>query len=248
MPRPPSPATRPLPGWVMWVGSAVVGFHLFAILIHVLAAPSGPWMMRFGPSQALGPQFTQAPNEQLTQSYLLPLKMTHTYHFATNRPEVMGVYFEVRLKDTQGKAIEPIRFPDGSANFWVRHRQGLLAQLLAADQPVQPRPGEVIPAPGQKAPTVTIWEPSDAGGVLRLRTVAERDIPANRPVERPSELSLVLARSYMRYLCRKHGAASAELIRHTRPAILSGIVFVDPLPPDTFEDLACSFGEHKVEK
>ena len=172
MPRPPSPATRPLPGWVMWVGSAVVGFHLFAILIHVLAAPSGPWMMRFGPSQALGPQFTQAPNEQLTQSYLLPLKMT----------------------------------------------------------------------------TVTIWEPSDAGGVLRLRTVAERDIPANRPVERPSELSLVLARSYMRYLCRKHGAASAELIRHTRPAILSGIVFVDPLPPDTFEDLACSFGEHKVEK
>lgn len=248
MPKAPPPSTRPLPGWLVLVGSVLVAFHFFAILMHVLAAPSGPWMTRFGPDTAVGPFFAQGPNERLRPYYLLPLKMTHTYHFATNRPEVMGVFFEVRLKDRQGKPMATMRFPDREANFWVRHRQAILAQSLAADVPVQPRPGEAIPAPGQKAPTVTIWEPVPDERMLRLETIPEHKIPRNRPVERPSELSLVLARSYARYVCRKYGAASAELVRRTRPAILSGIVLIEPLPPDVFEDLACNFGEHEVEK
>jgi hypothetical protein len=212
------------------------------VVVLVLAAPSGPWPTSFGSSMAAEPQFAQGISNATTRNYLMPLKMTHNYHFPSNRPAPPGVFFEVRLKDETGELLKTIRVPDENASFWVRHRQSLLAQALADDQPVQPRAGEVVAAPGKQVQTVDIWDTAE-NNTLRLRSVPEHLIPRERPVYRPSEWSLVLARSYARYLCRVHGAASAELIRHTREPVLPAVMFLEDPPAGTFDELVSSFGE-----
>ena len=233
---------RALPPWIVILGSAVVVFHLFAVVVLAVAAPSGPWPTAFGTSMALEPQFAQSISTVTTRQYLRPLKMTHNYHFPSNRPAPPGVFFEVRLKDETGELLKTIRVPDENASFWVRHRQSLLAQALADDQPVQPRAGEVVAAPGKQVQTVDIWDTAE-NNTLRLRSVPEHLIPRERPVFRPSEWSLVLARSYARYLCRVHGAASAELIRHTREPVMPAVMFLEDPPAGTFDELVSSFGE-----
>ena len=72
----------------------------------------------------------------------------------------------------------------------------------------------------------------------------EHLIPRDRPVFRPSEQSLLLARSYARYLCRTHGAATAELIRHTGEPITPAVMFTSGQPPAAaVNELISSFGE-----
>jgi hypothetical protein len=224
------------------LGSAAVAAHLFAVIVLVLAAPSGPWPTAFGASTAMEPQFARSLGEISTRHYLAPLKMTHNYHFTTNRPAAPEVYFEVRLKDETGNLLKTARVPDEGANFWARHRQFLLAQALGDDQPVEARPGEVIAAPHQQVRTVDVWMPG-ADRTLRLSPVPEHLIPRDRPVFRPSGWSLVLARSYVRHLCRVHGAASGELIRHSREPILPAVLFMEEPPAGAFEELVSNFGE-----
>jgi hypothetical protein len=231
-----------LPRWLSVTVSLVVAGHLSAILVLVLAAPSGPWPTAFGSSLAVGPTFALTAGNAATRYYLTPLKMTHNYHFMRNRPGLPGVFFEVRLKDAGGAVIRTVRCPDPNAPFWVRHRQSILAQGLADDQPVPARAGEVIPAPNQPVRTVQILDRVD-NHTLALKTVPEHLVPRDRQVYRPSDWSLILARSYMRYLCREHGAASAELIRHTRDPTLPAMLFLDNPPADTFQELITYFGE-----
>jgi len=120
----------PLPGWLMILGSAFVVFHLLAIGVLVLSAPSGPWLAPppFPPSQVEGPRFALGIAELTTAYYLRPLKMTHNYHFLGNRPDAPGVTFEVRLKDADGHVSETLHFPSPRANAWLRYRHTLLAQ------------------------------------------------------------------------------------------------------------------------
>jgi hypothetical protein len=235
----------PLPGWLVVLGSSFVGFHLLAIGVHVLAAPSGPWPSPFGPSQALGPRFATQVAELTTGYYLQPLKMTHNYHFPGNRPDTSAIYFEVRLKDAQGHLIENLRFPSPRANAWVRQRQAVLAQGLGDDEPVQPPPGEAIPAPGQKVETMKIWSP------VSPKQFVQRDVETylvpKTGASRPREWTVLLAHSYLRHLCRERGAASAELTRHSRQAILPSYLIMDA-PPETFDTLASTFEEYHREK
>jgi hypothetical protein len=228
------------------LGSAFVGFHMLAIGALVLSAPSGPWPTPFGPSQAIGPPFASKVAEVTTQYYLTPLKMTHNYHFLGNRPDGPGIEFEVRLKDEQGRLIESLRYPSPRANPWVRQRQMLLAQSLGDDEQVQAPPGEVIPAPGQPVETMRIWY-TVGPNQLVLRKVETHLVPKTG-ASRPREWSLILARSYMRHLCREHGAASAELVRYSRPAIMPGFLFMEEPPPGTFDTLASTFEEYHREK
>lgn len=250
---------RPLPTWVIGLGSAVILFHLALVTLLVLYASSGPWPLKvppFGESPATPPQFAQRAGSLATAFYLQPLKLTQNYHFRTNDPEVQGVYLEVRLKDAKKNLMKTLRFPDPEANFWVRHRQALLVQWLAMDLPIRPPQGDVIEAVGKDAPGVTIWSPEPGRPpdpkktLLRLEEVKIHKIPREREVMRPSELSLALARSYARYLCREHGAAQAELIRHTRYPIMPVVmVYANQLPPEadlppeTFHELISNFGE-----
>lgn len=235
-----------LPPWLVRAAGVALAGHLLAVAALALAAPSGPWPTPFGRDTAAGPAFAEAVSEVTTGRYLAPLKLSHNYHFAGNRPGLPGVYFEVRLKDAAGKPLRPVRIPDPGANFWVRHRQALLAQALADDRPLSPPGGEVVAAPRQRMRTVPIWD-RDADGTLRLRRVAEHLIPRDRTVYRPSEWSLVLANSYVRHLCRRHGASSGELIRHTREPILPAVLFLDEVPAGTFEGLISNFGEVSCE-
>lgn len=235
---------KPLPRWLLVSGSLVVLGHLGAIALLVLASPSGPWPTPFGASTAVGPAFALKAGNAVTEKYLTPLKMTHNYHFLRNRPAMAGVWFEVLLKNEEGKVVETVRYPDPQAPFWVRHRQSILANNLADDQPVEARPGEVIPAPNQPVRTVDILV-NVKERTLVLKTVPEHLVPRDRAVYRPSDWSMILARSTMRHLLRTHDAASAELVRHTREAVLPAMMFVNEPPADTFKELVTHFGEVK---
>jgi hypothetical protein len=241
MPQAPSEA-RPMPRWLAVVGSIVIAAHLVAIGCRALTAQSGPWVMQLGSSMARPPQFAMEIDELTTPSYLRPLRMTHNYHFLSNHPEQLGVSMEVVLKDDKGSVLKTLNFPDEKANFWLRHRQLVLARGLAEDQPVVPPQGESVAAPGKQAPSVEIWDAGE-GKMLQIRSVQEHLIPRNRPVFRPNDWARLLARSYARYLCREHGAASAEIIRHTKEPLLSGVLLEESAPNP--EELVATFGEMK---
>jgi hypothetical protein len=243
-------SSPPLPGAIVAVASAFVALHLFAIGIHVLAAPSGPWTTPFGPSPASGPVFAGRIDEAATSYYLRALQMTHNYHFASNRPDNPAIAFEVRLKDSDGRVIEILPFPSPKANSWVRYRQMILAQNLGDDETVQRPGGEVIPAPGKRMDKLKIWD-ATAPNNLVLRDVEVhllRDRPANIPISQPREWATLVARSYMRHLCREYGAASAELSRRSRQPVLPEILFAQEPPPGTFDTLVSTFEEYRRDK
>jgi hypothetical protein len=254
-----SSAVRPLPPWLIVAGSLVIAFHLFTLIILVLAAPSGPWPTEFGPSMALSPTFAQNISDSTTPGYLKPLKMTHNYHFESNRTEYPQVYFEVKLKDEKGKVIETQRIPDPQANWWVRHRQMLLCQWLGNDQQVPYPQGEAVPAPGEELPKKPIWEVIDDQRTLGIKQIDDlelRKVFQQRErggpmadVRRPSELSLVLARAYVRHLCFTHGAASGELLRYSKNVIPPAILLLPENEVARFKNegrynkLVSNFGE-----
>ena len=245
-PRPETP--QPLPRWLTTAASVALGFHLFALGILVLAAPSGPWPTPFGSSPALAPTFAGSINQVTTPWYLSPLHMTHNYHFVTNRTEMPSVFFEIILKDAKGKVTSKRKFPSDDKNPWVRFRERLLAQGLADDEPVMTPAGEVITAPGQKMETVTFWEMAGDGPGLKLITRPIHLVPRNRPVQRPREWSQILAKSYMRHWCEREGAASAELIRVSREPIFPGMMYNEDLSPNAFQELISNFGEYRHDR
>lgn len=228
------------PSFVMVVGSLAIAFHLGAVILHALAAPSGPWPSMDGPPMAGPPAFAQSLDESLSLVYLKPLKLMHNYHFVGNRPIAPGVSVEVKLKNVKGEVTTTVRWPDPAANAWVRFMQGLYVQGMVPDQPIAPLQGEEVPAPHQQPRMVSIWEGDPA---LRLSKVPEHLIPRNRQVYSPTDWSLVLAHACARYLCRTHGAASAEVIRHSREAISPAFLSMGPPPPMAFTDLIASFGD-----
>lgn len=232
----------PIPRSLAALASLAIVFHIGSILTNVLAAPSGPWPTPSGGEMASPPQLAQSINRELSPDYLQPLKLTHNYHFPSNMPGRPGVWFEVRLWDKSGRELKTLRFPDTAASAALWRRHSVLAQALADDRPVEPPTGELVAAPGRKVPAVPIWDLA-SNGELRLKTVPGHLVPRDRPVYRPSDWSLVLARSYVRHLCREQGAAKGELIRHTREAIPPTVLFEKEVPPDAFRELISHFGE-----
>jgi hypothetical protein len=240
---------RPLPSWLVLGVSLFIAFHLFAVGMHVLAAPSGPWLSPFGPSTAIGPIFAGRIDEVTRPYYLRPLHMTHNYHFIGNRPDAPGIEIEVRLKDADGRLIKTVRFPTDQDNLWLRQRHTIMAAQLGDDEPVQ-APGAVpIPAPGKAAETKKIWDPSPAGpNQMTLRAVPVHLIPKNQPVFRPRDWSQITARAYARHLCRENGAASAELVRRSRQPVQPSVLFMPEPPANTFDTLVSTFEEYPHEK
>src|SRR5205807_5288670 len=110
------------------------------------------------------------------------------------------------------------------------------------DRPLPPPQSEVIAPPGEQTPTATIWEGVENRRLV-LKTIPEHLVPRDRPVMRPSEWTLLLARSYARYLCRTHGAASAEVIRHSREPMSPVVLFLDNVQAGAFDELISDFGD-----
>lgn len=235
-----------VPRWFVVVGSLAIAFHLFAVVVNALAAPSGPWpnMEGAGGMEVMPPQAAFSINQWISRVYSDPLKMTNNYHFNSNRPGLPGVYFEVKLKDESGQEVATLKFPEKDANFWVRHRQAQLANGLGNDMPVQNQQGEVIPAPNRPVPSIAIWDMVD-NQKLKIKSVSQNMMPRDRQVMRPSQWSMVLAASYGRYLCRTHNAASAEIIRHNKQPIPPAVLFMNNFQSGAFDDLVSNYGEFK---
>jgi hypothetical protein len=235
MPMPPStplPDRVPIPRWAVLAGSLLIVFHLGTVAIHVVAAPSGPWPGMEGSEPAPPPQFSAFADEKVAAPYLTRLKMTHNYHFVSNRPGVPGAYLEIKLLDRQGETLKTVQFPDPTASSAVRRRQALAIRWFTEDRPIQPPQAEKIPAPGEKIPDAFLWKPVE--GEMRkldLAGVPEIEIDRNRPVAGPSEWSLLVLRSFVRHLCRVHGADSAEVVRKSREPIPPRILFEREVPP-----------------
>jgi hypothetical protein len=239
MARPRLQASRPFEPFLTVLGSVILLVHFGLVGMHALATPSGPWPGPDGMSMTPPPLFAQALDEQVARPYLQVVQLARDQ--AGSQAAVPGVFLELSLRDEGGQLLKTLRFPDPEANAAARYRQQLLAQQLVPDQPIAPLPGEFVPAPGQKVRTLPIWD-MEGEGRLRLKEFPEHLIPRNRPVFGPSPWSLLLVRSYARYLCRAQGAASVEVIRHSREAVAATAFLMEGPPPAAFQDLVANYG------
>jgi hypothetical protein len=226
------PDRVPVPRWAVLAGSVLIVLHLGTVAVHVVAAPSGPWPGMDGNEPAPPPQFAVLAEENVAAPYLTQLKLTHNYHFASNRASVPGAYLEFRFQDRQGDVLKTIQFPDPNASASVRRRQALALRWFIDDRPLQPPQGEKIPAPGEKIPDVLTWKQVEGEmRQLELMPVSEILIDRNRPVVGPTEWSMVVLRSFTRHLCRVHGADSAEVVRKSREPVPPRVLFEREVPP-----------------
>jgi hypothetical protein len=246
---PPQPSTNsaiPLPRPLIVVISLLVVFHLGMIVANGLATSSGPWPIPpEGMSPFPPPQFAQGLLSifgGLGEGYLRVVRMTNSYNFSTNRPGASEAIIEAQLKIKDTGELKTVKLPDPNANFWVRHRQSLLAAGLRDDMPVPPPQGEAVAAPGGQVRMIPIW--SGEGGMLKIVPTPEHLIPRGPQVMRPGDWARLLARSYGRYLCRSQSAISTDIVRRWRnpippPPLLMG----QDIPP--LEEFAADFGEIK---
>ena len=251
----PTPTTRPFPGWLKVLCSVAVVGHLAAIGLLALAAQSGPWPVPppfpVRESMVDGPQFAaQITSKYTIPYYLRPLRMTHNYHFASNRTPHVAVYFEAHLKDEAGKETV-LKFPDDKAFWWVRHRQELLAQNLVQDQQ-RPPVGTQPVAPADKLPKFQVWMPVEQQPKLELKTVTDLDLKPAQPYDQPSAWMLLVADSFGRYLMREHKAVSVELVRCSRATVGPTMLMVleqkrEEQLKDGFTEMKAYFGEKRRE-
>jgi hypothetical protein len=259
MQQAPSKAGDKLPPWLVCVGTVAIVLHLIAVVLPILIAQSGPWPTTTGRSMEDPPRFAQAARG-LSSWHTRYLRFGQNFHHLLDRPaDLPGVELEILLRNDKDELIQTLHLPDPNANPWVRHRQELLVRSLAPDLPVDPPGQELIAAPGKNLPDQTIWTlPEERFGEgkteqkvagqsekpiqLILREVPPHLVPRTRSVMRPSELSLALVHSYARYLCREYGAASADVLRHTREPIAPAILF-EVEPGATIEELVASYGK-----
>lgn len=128
--------------------SVAIIAYIAAIVSIGLAAPSGPWLTFMGPSPAMGPQFA-TPVADAASKVLRPLGVGANFHVPSVQTGTPGVRFEARLLDEAGTEMSRLQFPNPEANFWVHHREQLLAQGLGEDQPLEQqlqRPDVVSPS------------------------------------------------------------------------------------------------------
>jgi hypothetical protein len=234
----------------VFLGSAAIVYHLFTVVTGALTAPSGPWVSMEGPTMRMPPQALVSIHDTAALPYLTPIKMTHNYHFASNRTAVQEAELEFILLDESGKEIKTVRLPEKNASGATRYWQALLARWSTDDQPLPPPPTPKLAAPGENLPEVTFWSPMP-GAMNKLEKVTtnindRRYREGGGMLLQPSALSMLMLRSYARHLARVHGAADVEAVRLHRnvvPQRLPGgqeafILSEREIPEDLFGEVA----------
>ncbi len=236
----------PLPRWVVLVGSLLVVFHLGSVVLNAMSAPSGPWPGRDRDGNPVvepvpPPHLVSMVLEKGPAAYLRAIKQSHTSHFRSNRPGGPEAYLKIELYDKNGISVKSLRFPDPQASAAVQNRQTALVNWLTEDETVRPSMTEKVAAPGAVAPTITVWDWNQLDRTNVLVEMDENDIPRDRPTFRPSSWSLIVLRSLVRYLCRAHGAESADVDRYHRMPVDPQILQERELQLDTTE-IRSSYG------
>jgi hypothetical protein len=232
----------PFPRWAAFVGSLLIIYHLGCVALNAMAATSGPWPGMEGPDMNPPPQAVGRAHEAAALPYLKAIKQTHNYHFRTNRVGMPEAYLTIELFDKAGAPVKSLRFPDPKAPAAVQQRQAALVRWVIDDQPVQPKMTEGVAAPGQLAPTITVWDnPQGEQRRLVLTQIAENEVKRDRPTYRPTPWSLLVVRSLVRHLCRVNDADGAEVVRHSREPVSYRILMERDATIDT-EELQSSYG------
>lgn len=309
MPAAPPDERLSLKPWHMALGSVVILLHLAAVAVCGFMMVSGPWPTPMGDSPALPPQFAQTAYRAAGLVYAQGLRIGANSRYISNRPgKQPAIQFEVLLKDGKGALIKRLKFPDPEANFWVRHRQEMLAQALGEDQLMPALEGEILAAPGQKLERRTVWrglapmvmqgsrwhirdkekkllfpEPRDLNQLKEMWERKQLDLtyevsenqvdwepaeilhqhfmmtptsnnrlwlvrrevnslPRGMNMWQPNEWAMLAVKAYGRYLCRVHGAASAEVVRFSQPGYPPVVLFGD-VPAEPFKRLESYFGK-----
>lgn len=241
----PPPAATALPNWLVVLASVLIVFHLGAVVLGAVVAPSGPWPTPEGGQVADPPPSAALVHNHSTRQYLQAVGLNHDYHFSSNRVALPDAYLEIKLDFEDGRAPKTVRLPDPGANPIVRQRQAELIRWLVVDQPVTPlMGGERIFPPGKKPPLQPLWEMHDQRH-LELVRVMEMEVPRGRPSYRPTAWSLVVVGSVARHACRAHGASGARVVRHSREA-LSPLGLLDRRAiPGEMGELVSDYGRFK---
>jgi hypothetical protein len=228
------------------LASAPIVYHLGAVLLGAVVAPSGPW-----PGGPDGPLIAVPPPTAVTvhdyagtRRYLQAIGQTHDYHFGSNRVGNPDAWLEIVLEDEGRLPIKTIRFPDPNAPLFVRQRQARLIRWLVEDQPVAlPMGGERIFPPGKLPPLVPFWErDTTRPRHLVLSRVPEPEVPRDGMVPRPSPFSMIVIRSIARHACRIHKAANARVVRHSREALSPEALLEPRAIPENIDDLISDYG------
>jgi hypothetical protein len=233
------------PRWLLIVASALISFHLLSLGVCVLASISGPWpTFEEGSAPAPPPRFAHLLYKSLPGDYLQAVQLTNNYHFDTDRTARTGIYLEARLKDSNGREFARVKYPEDGVNFWVRHRQQLLMDKIGGDEAVVPPQTERVAAPNRPVEMVTIWDEYE-NRKMRLKSIDLNSlIGSTRPAQKPSDWAMAYVRSYARHLCRTHGAASVEIIRHFQePITVDVLTEGDNIPAGAFDEYISNFGE-----
>jgi hypothetical protein len=78
---------------------------------------------------------------------------------------------------------------------------------------------------------------------VSLSETHDEHVPRGRPVFRPSPWSLIMAKSYLRHVCEKYNAATAELIRHSSMPVSPVSLFYQTEPEGAFTEIVTNFGD-----
>lgn len=232
------------PIWLRLIVSLLIIVHLSALAGLVLSTETGPWVVPDGVGTAHRPFFAEKLFNS-TRDYRSTLGLTEDYRFSSNAPPEAASRFEIRLKDDQGKVVETIPFPNPDSWPAERHRQELMAQVLAEYMTVEPIEGELIPAPGQAPNMKEYWRRSEDGSTATLQSVPEHLLPRDQELVAPTNYAQILATSLARKGKAQTDAASAEVVLLRKPTF--GPVVVMPalgrtINADDFDSVEFYFG------
>src|SRR4051794_14973852 len=115
-PTPSAPPGPALPRWLVLGGSLLIAVHLGAIVVNALAASSGPWVTAQGPEPGTPPYLPRQIQQTAALPYLSVVRMSHNYHYPSNRVGAPEAYLEFRLFGEDDQVIKTVRLPDLKAS------------------------------------------------------------------------------------------------------------------------------------
>lgn len=244
--QPPVDARAGWPMPVRVIASLLLLFHLVALAALGLASESGPWVFPDEDGNAHPPFFAQKLFAS-TRQYRQALHLIEDYRFASNELSLADHRIEIRCTPKESAEGETLKFPDPGALPGTRHRQSLIARVLADYKPLEPPAGEKIPPPGQRPNVATYWMRTEDGSSASLVRVPEHLLPRDQALVAPTDYSMILARSLARHAALRTKKDKAEVVLISKPTY--GPILVMPeftqrlnVEPADFESVNFNFG------